>query len=186
MDYDEISHAFIKANLVGSPAELHGFLAGSASSGKLLSADSLIETVAKFLEVSSERVEDLGTMLIELYQFSVNQINNNDYEFSPILPDDDFILSERLASMGEWCQGFLYGLGSSELFSNLEIQKNISEALDDLASISNVHVSDDQYEGDETDNEANYIEIVEYIKIAVLTIFTELKAKNDESQQIIH
>jgi uncharacterized protein YgfB (UPF0149 family) len=88
--------------------------------------------------------------------------------------------------MGEWCQGFLYGLGSSELFSNLEIQKNISEALDDLASISNVQVSDDQYEGDETDNEANYIEIVEYIKIAVLTIFTELKAKNDESQQIIH
>jgi uncharacterized protein YgfB (UPF0149 family) len=55
-----------------------------------------------------------------------------------------------------------------------------------LASISNVQVSDDQYEGDETDNEANYIEIVEYIKIAVLTIFTELKAKNDESQQIIH
>ena len=82
MDYDEISHAFIKANLVGSPAELHGFLAGSASSGKLLSADSLIETVAKFLEVSSERVEDLGTMLIELYQFSVNQINNNDYDGS--------------------------------------------------------------------------------------------------------
>ena len=186
MDYNEISDAFSKANLAGSPAELHGFLSGVISGASFYSTESLISNVAKFLEVDTDRVEDLGDTLVDLYQFSIHQINGNDFEFTPILPNDDVILSERLASVGDWCQGFLYGLGNSKYLSNAETPKNIEEALGDLASISNIQILYDLDEVDESDNESNYIEVTEYIKVAVLTIFSELSCTDHNDLGLIH
>ena len=82
MDYDEISDAFNRASLAGSPAELHGYLSGSISGANFYSTESLVLTVAKLLEVETERVEDLGDMLTNLYQFSIYQMNGNDFEFA--------------------------------------------------------------------------------------------------------
>ena len=186
MEYDEISDAFIRANLAGSPAELHGYLTGAISGGEVFSEVSLVTTIASFLEVESERVEDLGDMLIDLYQFSVDQIRSSDFEFLPVLPDDDFSLSERLASLGEWCQGFLYGLGQSEALSNTKISGDIAEALDDIAAISHIQISSVKDENDNSDSEANYTELVEYIKVAVLTIFGELDENCVTSSASVH
>lgn len=186
MEYDEISDAFIRANLAGSPAELHGYLTGAISGGEVFSEVSLVTTIASFLEVESERVEDLGDMLIDLYQFSVDQIRSSDFEFLPVLPDDDFSLSERLASLGEWCQGFLYGLGQSEALSNTKISGDIAEALDDIAAISHIQISGVKGEDDNSDSEANYTELVEYIKVAVLTIFGELDENCVTSSASVH
>ena len=186
MDYDESSYAFYRANLAGSPAELHGFLSGSISGANFYSAESLVLTVAKFLEVETERVEDLGDMLANLYHFSIHQMNGNDFEFRPILPNDDVILSERLASVGDWCQGFLYGLGNSKYLSNVETPENIEEALGDLASISNIQILSDQEEVNESDSESNYIEVTEYIKVAVLTISSELNCIDDSDSGLTY
>ena len=186
MDYDEISDAFNRANLAGSPAELHGYLSGSISGANFYSTESLVLTVAKFLEVETERVEDLGDMLANLYHFSIHQMNANDFEFRPILPNDDVILSERLASVGDWCQGFLYGLGNSKYLSNVETPENIEEALGDLASISNIQILSDQEEVNESDSESNYIEVTEYIKVAVLTISSELNCIDDSDSGLTY
>jgi len=186
MDYEEISDAFTRANLVGSAAELHGFLSGSISGKNFYSTESLVLAVAKFLEVDTERVEDLGDMLVNLYHFSINQINGNDFEFTPILPNDEILLSERLTSVGEWCQGFLYGLGNSKFLSNTETPENIEEALDDLASISNIQILSDQDEANASDSESNYTEVTEYIKVAVLTIFSELNCIDDTDSGLTH
>ena len=70
MDFNDIADAFIRANLMGSPAELHGVLCGGISGGKHLSEDELVVAVSEFLNVEQERVEDLGDMLPMLYQFS--------------------------------------------------------------------------------------------------------------------
>ena len=186
MDYDEIADAFVRANLIGSPSELHGFLCGEISGKEFFSEDFLVTTVAEFLDVYPERVEDLGDMLIDLYQFSVDQINSTDFQFSPLLPDDDFSLNERLTSLSEWCQGFLYGLGNSKLSLKEEPLGNTAEALDDLASISNVQLLDEKDAGDEDDDEASYTELVEYIRVAVATICGEMIAPDKADSQVIH
>ena len=38
-----------------------------------------------------------------------------DMEFEPLLPDDEAPLEERTAALAQWCQGFLYGLGSGSI-----------------------------------------------------------------------
>ena len=113
-------------------------------------------------------------------------MNGDDFEFRPILPNDDVILSERLASVGDWCQGFLYGLGNSKYLSNVEIPENIEEALGDLASISNIQILSDQEEVNESDSESNYIEVTEYIKVAVLTISSELNCIDDSDSGLTY
>jgi|TARA_B110000503_G_scaffold15996_1_gene22666 uncharacterized protein len=178
MDYDEIADAFIRANLIGSPAELHGFLCGEISGREFFSEDFLATTVAGFLDIQPERVEDLGDTLIDLYRFSVDQINSTDFQFSPLLPDDDFSLNERLVSLSEWCQGFLYGLGNVRSSLKKESLGNTAEALNDLVSISNVQLLDERDGGDDDDNEASYIELVEYIRVAVATICGEMSVRD--------
>ena len=32
--------------------------------------------------------------------------------FQPLLPSDDASIGDRTSALGEWCQGFLYGLGT--------------------------------------------------------------------------
>lgn len=184
MDFNDIADAFIRANLMGSPAELHGVLCGGISGGKHLAEDALVAAVAEFLDAETERVEDLGDMLPELYRFSLGQICSSGFEFLPLLPDDEFSLNERLASLGEWCQGFLYGLGNSELSVETELTGDIADALGDLASISHVGALED--ENAEEEDEVSYTELVEYVRVAVLLIYAELNASEDHASPTIH
>jgi len=182
--FNDIADAFVRANLMGSPAELHGLLCGRIGGGEQLSEDELVATVAEFLDVAPERVEDLGDMLPELYRFSVGQISSSGFEFSPLLPDDDFSLNERLASLGEWCQGFLFGLGNSGLSVETELTGDIADALGDLASIS--HVGGLEDENDAEEDEVSYSELVEYVRVAVLLIYAELNVTEDNGSRTIH
>lgn len=184
MIFNDIADAFVRANLMGSPAELHGLLCGRIGGGEQLSEEELVATVAEFLDVAPERVEDLGDMLPELYRFSSGQICSSGFEFSPLLPDDDFSLNERLASLGEWCQGFLFGLGNSGLSVETELTGDIADALGDLASISHVGALED--ENDAEEDEVSYTELVEYVRVAVLLIYAELNVTEDHSARTIH
>lgn len=184
MNFNDIANAFVMANLMGSPAELHGLLCGRISGGQKLPGDDLMAVVAEFLEVEHERVEDLGDMLPDLYQYTLGQICSGGFEFHPLLPDDEFPLNQRLASLGEWCQGFLYGLGNSGLSVKTELTGDIADALSDLASISQVDSLED--ENGEEEDEVSYAELVEYVRVAVLLIHAELSAPDDDGSHTIH
>ena len=69
VNFDDIADAFIRANMSGSPAELHGLLCGRVSGGEHLSEDDLVSTVAEFLDAPLERVEDFGDMF-NTYSFA--------------------------------------------------------------------------------------------------------------------
>jgi uncharacterized protein YgfB (UPF0149 family) len=184
MNFNDIANAFVLANLMGSPTELHGALCGRVSGGQKLSEGELLSVVGELLEVDLERVEDLGDMLPELYQYTLGQICSSGFEFLPLLPDDEFPLNQRLTSLGEWCQGFLFGLGNSGLSTKTELTGDIADALSDLASISQV-ASIEEEEGEEED-EVSYTELVEYVRVAVLLIYAELNQVEDQSAQTIH
>lgn len=184
MNFNEIANAFVRANLMGSPAEIHGVLCGRISGGQELSDEALLTVIAELLEVDQERIEDLGDTLPELYQFTLGQICGGGFEFHPLLPDDEFPLNQRLASLGEWCQGFLFGLGSSGLSVKTELTGDIADALSDLASISQVESLEE--EDGEEEEEVSYVELVEYVRVAVLLIYSELNSVEDQGSRTLH
>lgn len=176
MDFNDIADAFLRANLPGSPAELHGLVCGRISGGHHAGGEQLITMVCQLLDVASERVEDLGDTLLDLHHFSLESINSSTYEFQPLLPDDEIELNQRLLSLGEWCQGFLFGLGSAGLSGETALTGEIADALGDLAAISQIGALDEESEEDEV----SYTELVEYVRVAVLLVYAELNKKVDD------
>lgn len=182
MNFDDIADAFIRANMPGSPSELHGMLSGRISGGQQFEESQLTELVAEWLEEEPERIEDLGDMLPDLYAFTRKQICSDGFEFQPILPEDDIELNERLEALGEWCQGYLYGLGNSGLSGETELAGDIADALRDLAAISQIGMLDEEDE----DDEVSYAELVEYVRVAVLLVHAELGVHAGKPPRTLH
>lgn len=183
MDFNDITDGFVLANLPGSPAELHGMLCGRISGGKLCNEDELVGLTAELLDEERERVEDLGDMLPDLYEFTRQQICQDGFDFKPILPEDELELNQRLEALGDWCQGYLFGLGNSGLSGETELAEDIADALRDLAAISQIGMLEEE-EGEE--DEVSYTELVEYVRVAVLLVYAELGAERSQKPRTLH
>jgi uncharacterized protein YgfB (UPF0149 family) len=85
-----------------------------------------------------------------------------------LLPGDETALAERAVALGQWCQGFLAGFGQNA--GGLELSVEAKEVLQDLVAISQVQDALEESE----DGESDYMEVMEYLRVAPLLLFTEL------------
>jgi uncharacterized protein YgfB (UPF0149 family) len=89
------------------------------------------------------------------------------------LPDDELPLAERLVSVGDWCANYLSGLGDG-MGAEFDISEDGKEALQDIASIGQISTDFDGDEESEEEGEKDYLELVEYVRVAVQLIFSDL------------
>ena len=95
-------------------------------------------------------------------------------EFAPLLPDDETGLAERTAALGEWCQGFLFGMGLAG--SDLALDGMAEEAGEVLRDIGQIAQAGFEGEaGDTEEDEVAYTEIVEYVRVGVQLLYEELQ-----------
>jgi len=106
--------------------------------------------------------------LILIKNYTLEQLSSVNCEFNLLLPDDDIVISERIQTLGGWCEGFLFGLGLAGINTE-SLPNNIKEFIGDLISISHIAPVD---ESNDT-NENDYTELVEYIRIGIMTIYEE-------------
>ena len=99
--------------------------------------------------------------------------------FSLVLPDDEFILTQRVEALGFWVRGFLEGLALAAKGQLGSSDKDIQELLRDLVAISQIDDQADDSEGAE--KEIN--EIIEYVRIGIVTIFSEFNGNDDISDE---
>lgn len=117
---------------------------------------------------------EVDDQLQQLFTASHTQFLEEHFSLQLLLPpDQELNIDERVKALAEWCHGFLSGFG---LATTTEKSKNkqvvLQEALKDIAEISRAEYHD--IEVDE-DSEISYTELVEYVRMAVLFIFTELR-----------
>jgi len=155
-----------------SPAELHGLLLGRSCAGAGFEVDSWLADAAELLE--SEPADNVRNALIGLQEMVKGELTGDDMTVVLLLPSDDTPLTERAAALGQWCQGFLTGFGLTRRAYALSTEA--TEVLQDLAAIA--QVQDALEESD--DGESDYMEVMEYLRVAPLLLFTETK-KADEA-----
>ncbi len=63
-------------------------------------------------------------------------------EFDLLLPEDEEPIDARTAALAQWCQGFLYGLGTSVIQDASGLPGDIGEIVRDLTEITRVAVDD--------------------------------------------
>ncbi|MHA6198318.1 YecA/YgfB family protein [Pseudomonas wadenswilerensis] len=149
-----------------SPAELHGLLLGRSCAGAGFDVDSWLADAAQLLE--SEPVDNVRSALIGLQEMVKAELTGEDITIVLLLPGDEQPLTERAAALGQWCQGFLSGFGLNA--GGKDLSSEVNEVLQDLSAISQVQDALEESE----DGESDYMEVMEYLRVAPLLLYTEL------------
>ncbi len=147
------------------PAEAHGTLAGSLCTAvSYRFEDWLLE----ILPEGRAQAEAAAEALREVYARTAQALVGDDPSFDLLLPEEEEPIDMRTAALAQWCQGFLAGFGLTYRANALSVEA--TEVLQDLAAIA--QVQDALEESD--DGESDYMEVMEYLRVAPLLLFTEV------------
>lgn len=146
--------------------EAHGTLAGALCAGDGFGLQEWLGEV-----FPEGRAGAAQQAMQELYRWTRESLAAGELGFAPMLPDDGSPVAARAQALGEFCQGFLYGLGTSALPDPEALPTQVAEIVRDLGAITNVGV--DPAESDEQ-NEQAYAELVEFVRVGVQLLFDEL------------
>ena len=168
VSFEEVQDALIGSDLSGTAAEAHGLLSGMLCMDV---ATDCRQWLGDFFgpELNDIRGED-RLQLDRLYQQTRRQLVDFDFSFEPLLPDDEESLEARAQSLGEWCHGFLQGIGYTGKTS--EWPGETTEILRDFLEIVRLDPAA-AGEGDET----AYTELTEYVRVGVQVIHSEFQSQ---------
>ena len=156
-------------------AECHGVACGLLCRLSNATLDTYVSLLDK-LELVNTPETALKLSLEELLNSSRLQLADADMGLSLWLPNDDELLEERTMALAQWCSGFLAGLGSGGDNPLKAMSDEANEALKDLQQISMADVADTS---ENEEDESAFVEIVEYIRVVVLTIREDLSEQNE-------
>lgn len=184
MSFEELNHLLIPLGALNSPSELHGMLCGKLCGGKRLSGEEWLNESLEFMDVITNEQEGVvgdhegrgQKALARLYPVVLAQLNDDQFSFQLLLPDEAADLDRRSQALGEWCHGFLTGFGSAGLDPTTQFTPESADCLRDLAAIAQIGDGADE---EDLEAENHLAEIIEYVRVAALTLFMEFNLSPD-------
>ena len=170
--YDDVEQALVDAGSSVHPSEAHGCLCGALCARRDY---GLGEWLEEFLPEPGRGggMDSAKSPFKELFGDTSAVLSEFDMKFTPLLPDDEAPMADRVEALAAWCQGFLYGLGSAGTASGMPMSDETSEMLADVAEIARAgSVGSDEVEVEEQ----SFTEIVEFLRAGTQLIFEELDA----------
>lgn len=170
MTYLSIDALLMDAGVTSNAAEAHGLATGMLCVDIRVSSDLWL----KELLAESNPLTDVDKLtLLALLEQTAQLLSEGGFEFDLLLPDDEESLSNRVEALRHWCLGFLLGLGFTR--SGDDWPGESGELLKDLVEFTQV---DSDVEGEEEDESA-FFELVEYVRVAVQVVQSDLSAEGD-------
>lgn len=155
------------------PAEMHGMLCGMLCVAPNLTDSTWLERIIDDLPPGGLNW-DIQQALLAIYQITWSQLHADDFRFTLWLPDDETSLNWRLAGFRRWCQSFLSGLGAGGMDKHWALSDEVQEFLNDLLILA--QSIEDEPEAADEDNEQDYLELVEYVRMGVLLMHQDISA----------
>lgn len=176
-EYYEICDMLIaEDSMTSSAAEVHGLLSGYLSAGARFSHEAWLKLAAELTDITDFRHESSKLALTDLYDGVLAQLEQVDFGFKLLLPDDDLTLADRAEALGSWCQGFLTGFGLQGGHTNESLTDELKEALGDMEQISQIELEPEAGE----ESESDLMELQEYIRMSAIMIFTEFNPQPEQ------
>ena len=170
-DFDEFSDLLLEQGLQVSPSELHGCVCGLLAAGAATDAEAGLAALHQALNI--ELHGELAGQVLQLYAVSSASLLDEEFDFYPLLPDDECEIAERTIAMAGWCRGFLAGYAQVSADAGrapLALPEDSNEILSDFAAIAEAEAAEIE---DEEDAENHYAELLEYIRFAALNVFMD-------------
>lgn len=157
-------------------AEAHGTLAGSLCAAPAYRYEDWLCEILPEGQVESGAIVPLQA----LFRETMAALAGGEMEFEPLLPEDESPLDTRAAALAQWCQGFLYGLGSSQIHDAARLPGDLGEIVRDFTEIT--HAGGEASSTPESDESA-YAELVEFVRVGVQLIFEELEPYREQPRE---
>lgn len=170
-DIDEIADHLLEQGISTPPSELHGCLCGLLAAGGAAEAEAGLAELNRALDLDVHG--ELAERLMQLYTVTALSLQDDEFDFFPLLPDDSCELDQRTAALAAWCRGFIAGYARAVASAGRQresVAADSSEILRDLAVIAQADVDP---EADPEESESSYAELVEYIRIAALNAYLD-------------
>ena len=180
MTFEQLEELFFALKINADPSGFHGFLCGRLCCG-VVGLEDLTTLSVQWLGLDEEQYDDAENALQDFFQSALVNLEDLEFLFQPVLPDDELPLPERLLAVSQWCGNFISGLGEG-MGGEFEMSEEGKEALEDIAAIAQISTDLEI----EEDAERDYAELVEYIRIAVQLVFADLQGTPEEQQPTIH
>lgn len=163
--YQTLSTFLQKNALPFDASEAHGLFCGLLC-GTTASQPQWQEILLK------DQDPEIDTELLQaLYAWTMQKLSDFDLEFQLLLPADKKPLPSRAEALTLWCQGFLTGLKFAHVSLKSKNQ-DVLEALKDISEIAKMNY-EEVAANNENEDESAYVELVEYVRVAVLMIYQE-------------
>ena len=174
--FDDLQTGLQQAKSTMRAAEAHGVLCGLLSAGGAVSHKDWLSLLLNDWDEQNLLTKELITKLSILHITTLQDLNDSNLSFYLFLPNDDSAIKDRVVALSDWCEGFLYGFGLHIKEAVLAKHEPIREAIQDIQEIGRVNV-------DEAD-ESDFVEVTEYIRMAILMIYDTLQPVKRVSSQI--
>ncbi|HAS64423.1 MAG TPA: YecA family protein [Vibrio sp.] len=179
-DYLTFASEMQSAGLAVNPAELHGLLTGMISGGLSLTDKSWQPLIFDYTNEGMGWPDKTLMLAQQTLDASIKEMTGTDMELSLLLPDEEasaslFDIADGLA---DWVNHYISGLGLvATEFKKASTQAK--EALGDLEEIAKLGIDED----DDLQEQAALLEqVIEHVKVCVLTIHAEFGQKPTQPQ----
>jgi uncharacterized protein YgfB (UPF0149 family) len=174
--FRELETALNKTALKLHPSQVHGLVCG------ILCGHTSNRTAAwEELITGGKESGKTHELLQALYDVSAKQLEEFLFEFQLVLPGGSDELPQRAEALTLWCQGILTGLKLAQIPIIDRDPSEITEAIDDLIEIAKMNY--EEVIASEEDETA-YVELVEYVRMAVILIYQDMHEKTATSNTV--
>ncbi len=181
IDFDDMANQMLAEGAEQSPAFVHGGICGVYAGAGPSRPEDCVAAASQALELGLHG--ELAETSVTLAAVTLGALQDEEFEFHLLLPDDETAMETRVQALGEWCQGFMaaYALMVADT-GNTGLGEETSEILRDVAAIAEAGFEEDE-DADEAEN--YYFELVEYLRFASLNLFMDrlLAAEAAEPEQ---
>lgn len=164
--YRELTQALNKTALKLHSSQVHGLICG------ILCGNPKSNAAWEELVTGGKETPKTHELLQSLYDASAHQLEEFLFDFHLILPPDSQELPNRAEALTLWCQGFLSGLKLVQVQIVEREPGEVTEAINDIIEIAKMNY--EEVVASEED-EAAYMELVEYIRMAVILIYQDIR-----------
>ena len=184
-DYHALNEALIRANAMAEAAEAHGILCGLYCAEGKPDQDTWLKHVFGEERLDDPALAEARALLLQLHEATMAQLSAGDFSLRLMLRDDDEPLEARIDDLSHWCQGFLVGLSLGGVTEVEKMPEDAREITEDLLQISRAHFDAEE---DREEGELAFAEVVEYVRMGVFVVFSELNPDSplDQGEPAIH
>ncbi|MDE9552366.1 YecA/YgfB family protein [Xenorhabdus bovienii] len=162
--FDEILH---QQSVALTAAEMHGLISGLLCGGN---HDSSWQTLMHDLTNDGLAFSQvLAQPIRELYETTFESLDDSDFVFNLLLPDDEAGVFDCADALAGWVNHFLLGLGVAN--PKLTEKQEIQEVVTDLRNIGMLGYDEDE---DQEELSQALEEVLEYVRVAVQLCYIAL------------